>query len=69
MELQFIDEEITAFGGLGILKKMLDMLRFEQVRDRLLLLKQRARRGLPLYNKQEIVLLSKRLSTFSDEPE
>ncbi|MGF7231562.1 hypothetical protein [Arachidicoccus sp.] len=31
MELQFIDEQITSFGRLAILKKTLDSLQFEQL--------------------------------------
>ena len=31
MEIQFIDEEISSFGGVAILKKMMDKLSFEKV--------------------------------------
>jgi hypothetical protein len=47
MELEFIDEEITSWGGLSILKKMIDKLNFVQLLDSLPLPEQGSNRGYP----------------------
>ncbi len=47
MEIQFIDEEISSFGGVAILKKMMDKLSFEKVLSSLPLPPQKSPRGYP----------------------
>lgn len=47
MELDFVDKEITAYGGLAILKKMIASTGFEQVLGRLPLPPQGSNRGYP----------------------
>lgn len=47
MELEFVDREITAYGGLAILKKMINRSGFLQVLERLPLPIQGSNRGYP----------------------
>ena len=53
MEIEFVDKEITAWGGLAILKKMLDSTGFEQVLDCLPLPVQGSNRG---YSPKQLVV-------------
>lgn len=45
MELEFVDSEITAYGGLALLKKMLDSTGFVRVLEQLPLPAQGSNRG------------------------
>ena len=47
MEIQFIDDAISSFGGVAILKKMMDKLSFEKVLSSLPLPPQKSPRGYP----------------------